>query len=245
MIHIEFRAMGTVVEAWCPDEAAGQRLQDWFEHVEQLCSRFRDDSELSRINGSNGGCIEVSETLLEVLRAGDQARALTGGLVDIGVGSGVTAWGYDRTFDLVTSLDEAPPLSTEPEWSLEGRTLIISAGTQLDLGGVAKGWACDRSVEKGMATVVSAGGDIRSIDSRTVVPIIDPWGVVAARICLGNGGLATSSTTRRRWKVGTREVCHIIDPRTMEPVRTPILSATVLPDCDRGRGWSEGSGDAW
>jgi thiamine biosynthesis lipoprotein len=230
MIHIEFRAMGTVVEAWCPDESAGRLLEDRFEHLEQICSRFRKDSELSGINGSNGGRMDVSETLAEVLRAGDQARALTGGLVDIGVGMGVTSWGYDRTFDLVTSLDQAPSKSTVPEWSLEGRTLTISAGTQLDLGGVAKGWACDSAIDEGLATVVSAGGDIRSVDSRTVVPVIDPWGVVAARISLGSGGLATSSTTRRRWKVGTREVCHIIDPRTMAPAETPILSATVIAE---------------
>ncbi|HEY6628379.1 MAG TPA: FAD:protein FMN transferase, partial [Acidimicrobiia bacterium] len=199
MIYIDFRAMGTKVEAWCPNESAGEAVQGWFEEVEQVCSRFREDSELSQINGSNGGRIYVSETLAKVLRAGEQALELTGGLVDIGVGSRVAAWGYDRTFDLVTSLDQAPPRSTEPEWSLEGRTLTISAGTQLDLGGIAKGWACDMAIEKGLATVVSAGGDIRSIDTRTVVPIIDPWGAVPARISLGSGGLATSSTARRRW----------------------------------------------
>ena len=52
MIHITFKAMGTDVEAWCPDDR-GQELRDWFEEVEQACSRFRLDSELSLINASS------------------------------------------------------------------------------------------------------------------------------------------------------------------------------------------------
>ena len=47
-------------------------------------------------------------------------------------------------------------------------------------------------------------------------------------VSLGIGALATSCTSRRRWKAGDREVCHLIDPRTMTPIDTPILSATVL-----------------
>jgi thiamine biosynthesis lipoprotein len=228
MIHIGFKAMGTDVEAWCAEEDSGQELRCWFEDVEQACSRFRLDSELSLVNASTDHFVVLSELLAEVIRAGDQARDLTGGLVDIGVGAGVVDWGYDRTFDLVRPLDRRPPRSPVPKWSLESRTLTRSPRTLLDLGGIAKGWACDRAVELGIATVVSAGGDIRSIDSRTTVPILDPWGDTAARVPLGVGGLATSSIARRRWKAGTRDVSHIIDPRTMEPVQTPILSCTVV-----------------
>ena len=228
MIHVAFRAMGTNVEAWCPDEDAAQDLRVWFESIEQICSRFRPDSELSQINGSISPSVELSETLAEVVSAAELARELTGGLVDAGVGAGVAGWGYDKSFELVTSLDIQPAASQAPEWRIESTTLTRSAGTLLDLGGIAKGWACDQGVDKGLATVVSAGGDIRSNDTRTTVPIIDPWGIVAAHVALGRGGLATSSTARRRWSVGGREVCHLIDPRTMEPVQTPILSATVV-----------------
>ncbi|HLF43166.1 MAG TPA: FAD:protein FMN transferase [Acidimicrobiia bacterium] len=228
MIHVTFKAMGTDVEAWCAEENAVRELRCWFEEVEQVCSRFRHDSELSQVNTSTNCSIALSDTLAEVISAGDRARDLTGGLVDIGVGAGVADWGYDKTFELVRPLDRAPWRNAAPEWSLESRTLTRSPSTLLDLGGIAKGWACDRAVETGMATVVSAGGDIRSIDSRTTVPILDPWGEAAARVLLGAGGLATSSIARRRWKVGNREVSHLIDPRTMAPVQTPILSATVV-----------------
>lgn len=227
MIHTSFKAMGTDVEAWCADDS-GRQLRDWFEEVEQACSRFRLDSELSLVNAANDHSVILSELLAQVVRAGDQARVLTYGLVDIGVGAGVVDWGYDRTFDLVRPLDHRPPRSPDPSWSLDSRILTRSPRTLLDLGGIAKGWACDQAVERGIATVVSAGGDIRSADSRTTVPVMDPWGDIAARVPLGVGGLATSSVARRSWKAGAREVSHLIDPRTMEPVRSPILSSTVL-----------------
>jgi FAD:protein FMN transferase len=228
MINITFPAMGTGVEAWCPDPETASGLRTWFEDVEATCSRFRPESELSRVNRSPGGDVVVSGLFAEVMAAADRVRALTGGLVDAGVGAGVVEWGYDRSFEHVLGLDEAPVPSPSPDWSLDGRRLTRGAGTLFDLGGVAKGWACDRAVERGLASVVSAGGDIRSIDPETVVSVVDPWNEVAVRLRLGVGALATSSTTRRRWKVANREVCHLIDPRTMSPVQTSVLSATVL-----------------
>ena len=78
--------------------------------------------------------------------------------------------------------------------------------------------------------MVSAGGDVRSEHLESVVSIEDPWGDVAARILLGKGGLATSSTTRRRWNVAGAEANHIIDPRRLAPATTPVFSATVTAD---------------
>jgi FAD:protein FMN transferase len=228
MILTVFTAMGTGVEAWCPDETAVGRLRDWFEEVESACSRFRPDSELTRINQSSSDRAVVSELLGDALEAAVRARTLTGGLVDAGVGSAVSGWGYDRSFELVEDRVSVPATIPGPEWSLESRHLTRASGVRFDLGGIAKGWACDRAVEEGMASVVSAGGDIRSSDPDTTVTVVDPWGDTAIKVRLGEGALATSSTTRRVWKVGERDVCHVIDPRTMEPTRTPILSSTVL-----------------
>ncbi|MGH8947695.1 MAG: FAD:protein FMN transferase [Acidimicrobiia bacterium] len=227
MIHVNFPAMGTGIDAWCPDPESAHGLRVWFEEVEAVCSRFRPDSELSRVNDETGEVV-VSGLLAEAIAAADRMRSLTDGLVDAGVGAGVSGWGYDRSFDEGLGLDIAPPGIPSPKWALTGRRLTRSPGTAIDLGGVAKGWTCDRTVELGLASVVSAGGDIRSDDSRTIVSVVDPWDQVAIRLHLGVGALATSSITRRRWKAGSREVCHLIDPRTMAPIETPILSATVL-----------------
>jgi FAD:protein FMN transferase len=228
MTHVTFAAMGTGIDAWCRGPESAAKLRNWFEDVEAVCSRFRPDSELSRVNRSAAGDVMVSSLLAEVMTAADRMRALTGGLVDVGVGAGVSEWGYDRSFGEGLGLDAVPGPIPFPDWSLNGRRLNRSKGTTIDLGGVAKGWSCDRAVELGLATIVSAGGDIRSDDPRAIVSVVDPWDEIAAHIRLGIGAFATSSTTRRRWRAGGREVCHLIDPRTMTPIETPILSASAV-----------------
>jgi thiamine biosynthesis lipoprotein len=221
--------MGTLVEAWS-DAVTARHLRAWFEHVEQVCSRFRPDSELSRLNRDPYSVRAVAGVLRAVLQAGSRAFELSDGLVDIGVGSAVSDWGYDRSFEGVTDLADTPQALTPGVWRLDGAMLRRTPGVSLDLGGIAKGWASDRAVEDGLAAVVSAGGDLRSVDPATVASVVDAEGEVVSRVHVGVGALATSSIGRRRWRVGGTEVSHLIDPRTMAPVDTPVVSATVLAD---------------
>jgi len=81
-----------------------------------------------------------------------------------------------------------------------------------------------------LATIVNAGGDIRSSYSNMVVDIEDPNGELAASVQVGGRALATSSIAKRAWKVGNRNAHHIIDPRTGAPGATPIVSASVVAD---------------
>ena len=113
---------------------------------------------------------------------------------------------------------------------MEGTTLLRSPGTRIDLGGIAKGWTCDLAVERGNATVVSAGGDVRSSDPEATVEIVDPWENTVTTISLGIGALATSSVSRRRWRIGGAEANHLIDPRSMRPTSSPVLSATAITE---------------
>lgn len=223
-----FPAMGTTVEAWCPDPGQEVPLRSWFEEVESICSRFRDGSELSKINSSPIGWHDLSEVLSSIIQSAAMVRTLTFGTVDIGVGAAVTDWGYDRTFAEVSDLETRPPVADGPRWEIAGRRLNRSPLTKLDLGGIAKGWTCDRAVERGMAKVVSAGGDLRSADPDTTVSIADSNDDVVARVHLGHGALATSSTKKRRWQVAGEEVSHLINPTTMAPAESPIASASVI-----------------
>jgi len=227
-----FRAMGTLVDVTAPTAAGVDATRRLFEDVEQRASRFLAGSELSVINDDQRTRVPVSPDMAVVLEFAEHARAITDGLVDVGVGGAVRAWGYDRTFDEVVDSDGTaePMVHDEPNWSMHGANLVRTPGTTIDLGGIAKGWTCDVAVERGLATVVSAGGDVRSVDPDTRVEIIDPWNDVAVTIRLGAGALATSSVAHRRWRFAGRDVNHLIDPRTMRPAESPVLMASAVTD---------------
>ncbi len=228
MIAASFPAMGTTFEVLTHQSGNDQRPQAFVEATEQWMSRFRPDSELSRLNAAPPGSVVVSPPMADVLAQAADLRSRTGGLVDVGCGGGVIAWGYDRSFGLGLHLDRRPEPAGPTQWSVSGRVVVRSENTTFDLGGLGKGWTADRMVENGLAEVVSAGGDVRSGCSDTIVEVLDPWGSLIGRVELGEGGLATSSTARRRWNVGAESVHHIIHPLTGSPADTPILSATAL-----------------
>ena len=245
----QFRAMGCQMLAVidCPDRQAAVLLEavpNWFASWEQQLSRFRPDSDLSRLNAAAGRPIVVSETLWDVLAVALDAARASGGLVQPSLLAPLEAAGYDRPFDeLAAALPDAAQPAPVADWrtlalNQRSRAVALPAGARLDLGGVAKGWAAAqatrRLAEIGPA-LVDAGGDI-------VVsgPMADgePWPIgianpFAAQHSLGllllpRGAVATSGRDYRRWTRGGVAQHHIIDPRTGRPAQTDVLSATVV-----------------
>ncbi len=228
MTTTTLQAMGTTVVLHSDNELGIERSAAVFEQCEQRFSRFRPTSELSQINRSGERGVTVSNEMHQVLAAASDLRSRTNGLVDIGVGRAVRDWGYSTTFSEITDLDERPTVESRSGWRLDGGMAYLDQGTTLDLGGIAKGWTADLVVEGGHATVASAGGDVRSSDPTLVVEVLDSHDAVAAEVHIGVGALATSSRAKRRWNVASNEAHHIIDPRTMRPATSPIVSVSVV-----------------
>ncbi len=224
MSRIEFPAMGTRVVAMGANVGD---VAEFFRRAEGVFSRFDAASELSRLNRDPAPSVSVSTELADCLQIAVELRTRTGGFVDPAIGNAVIGWGYDRTFAAGLDRAGAADIARVGAWEIEGSTVHRAPGTTLDLGGLAKGWTADRAVSVGIADMVSAGGDVRSELAGVKVAIEDPWGDVAATVALGQGGLATSSSTRRRWKVGDADAHHIIDPHRLRPAHSPVFSATV------------------
>lgn len=228
MIRDSFDAMGTTVIVVGGTESGLATTRELFAQIERVASRFDADSELSWLNGHPGGTVAVSPTLAAMLTCAQDLYDRTGGLVDPAVGASVAGWGYDTTYDDIGDLSTPPQPRPIGPWSIEGDLVTRAAEVSFDLGGIAKGWTCDRAIESGLAQLVSAGGDMRSSTPDAIAEIAEPRGDgVAARVAVGVGALATSSTTRRTWAVGSEMAHHIMDPRTAGPAHSPILSATV------------------
>jgi FAD:protein FMN transferase len=208
-------------------------VREEFERLEAVFSRFRPDSELSRLN--EAGSIEAGHDLRTVAELALAARERTGGRFDPTLHDALVAAGYDRTFD---ELDEhsAPRPAPDPrrprDVTVTGRRIELGAGVRLDLGGIVKGYAADlcvRMLEPLGACLVNAGGDLAVSGPR----LDGPWPVAVdvpgARLTLAvaEGGLATSGRDRRRWRRSGEERHHLIDPRTCRPAQGGPLTVTV------------------
>ncbi len=213
-----------------------------------MLSRFRPESELSRLQDRSGVDLASSTTLCAVLAESVRAAEYTDGLVTPLVLDALRAAGYEQSFEKVDFSPAQDPRRTVriPDWRtlhpdpVHG-TLDLPAGAHLDLGGIAKGWAADRTAAilgaRGPA-LVDAGGDIsvsgpRADGSPWPIGVGNPFAPseTLLLIALTAGGVATSGRDYRRWIQSGKLRHHIIDPRTGEPAATDVLTATVIaPD---------------
>ena len=249
---VEWSMWTTTVRVVTADPAAvheaSRLVADVLVDVDQAASRFRVDSELSRLNACDEGASHaVSDVLWSLLVAAVQAAEATEGLVDPTIACSLNDLGYDRTITSL-SVDSGRPLPLQVRrpigWQhvvLDERRHVVEVprGCQLDLGATAKAWAADRAAavaaertETGV--LVSLGGDIAVAGPPPacgwVVAIADDHacpGPGDPTVVMRAGGLATSSTTTRRWRRAHERLHHIIDPRTARPARECWRTVTV------------------
>ncbi len=255
-----FEALGTTAQVIVDDAGALPFAlavaKTELDAIDRACSRFRDDSELSRLNRSCGHTVAVGPVLLEALETGLRAAEVTGGDVDLTVGRALRGLGWDLDFSVVVSRREPRTIEVVPACGWRSIRVDRSRGTarvprgmSVDLGATAKALAADRCASAiaeatGVGVLVNLGGDI-AVGGRTPragwpVLVADNHRTTSASdgqtIAVFDGGLATSSTTVRRWRAGGAERHHIVDPRTGSPAdpvwRTVSVSAASCVDAN-------------
>lgn len=221
------------------------------EELESRWSRFRPDSEVSRLNRAGGRPLAVSSDTARLVALALSAWRATAGRFDPTVLGAVVDAGYDRSFERL-----ADPTRGDPSGLARGAgavavderqgTVALPAGVGLDPGGMGKGLAADMVVAELVAAgasgaCVNLGGDLRA---EGAAPGGGPWVVdvehpdagprpAIARLAFDAGAVATSSCLRRTWRRAGHERHHLIDPATGLPGTGPVVAATVL------------TGDAW
>lgn len=239
-----FAAMGTEVEVLAVRPLRPVELtvvRTLFSEVEAALSRFRPDSELSRLNMAAGRPFQASPLLWHVLRSALAAARSTRGLFDPTVLPALEAAGYRASHAPGTRAAAAPP---EPGAGYRrvhlrrGGAVLLESGVRVDLGGFAKGWTVDAAVwllRHAGSCVVNAGGDLHAVGpgpdgTGWLVGVQDPDRpeLDLAVVRLRDGALATSSAALRRWNTQHGPAHHLIDPRTQRPAATGVVAATVL-----------------
>jgi thiamine biosynthesis lipoprotein len=222
--------------------------------VDDACSRFRDDSELSWVVRAGGRPVRVSSRLAELVSVALAAAERTGGDVDPTVGAAMSALGYDRDFATLVDQGKTRGKSDTPparlslingcDWRavrLCGRELVVPQGMRLDLGATAKAFTADRCARMvsaifNVGALVSLGGDLATAGPAPAggwrVLVQDGPTEPGCTVTLpADAAIATSSTISRQWQHGGRLLHHILDPRTCQPA--PRVWRTVSVAADR------------
>ena len=251
-VSARWPALGSTAELLVADPAALAPARRVVEHelaaIDAACSRFRPDSELCGLNARSGGSVRVSPLLAEAVEAALRVAAATGGDVDPTVGTALRFAGYDRDVALLADTGApgwAASAVPAPGWRrvrVDRRAGIVEAeaGVELDLGASAKALAADRAAraaaaDTGSPVLVNLGGDLalggEAPPNGWAVRVTEDhaagFTAPGQTVLLRAGGLATSSTTVRRWRRGGRPVHHIIDPSTGLPARVTWRTVSV------------------
>lgn len=229
-------------------EKAADKVRDVFFRVQDTCSIFDPESELSRLNASAADKpFRCSPLLWLMLQHARRAYQLSDGSFDITARPLMQLWGFyrerggelpdddeiEQTLKLV-GLDKV--VFDEAQRSV---TFTVP-GMSLDLGGIAKGVAVDLAAEEVVSTgvrqgVIDLGGNMFCLpsppDGRShyTIGIRDPLrkGAVYTTVQLLNRAVATSGNYERYVSINDKQYAHIMNPRTGRPVER-MLSVTVV-----------------
>jgi FAD:protein FMN transferase len=226
---------------------ARRRLEAWHGQF----SRFEPNSELTRLNASDGETVTVSPLMRRVVEHGVRAARASGGLVDPTLVTQIERAGYHSHYDgpglpLAEALAHAPARrpgrpSPEADWLLvrtDRRTSSVTrpAGVRIDPGGIAKGVFADElaaALAGHDAFVVDCGGDLR-LGGRWApereVHVASPFeDAVLHTFGIRSGGVATSGIGKRSWIDPDGHISHhLLDPASGRPAFTGIVQVTAL-----------------
>ena len=252
-MRTSFTAFATRGELLLTRQEAGRQARDILRRelnaIDLACSRFRSDSELTRLNSGSGTLRAVSPLLAEALDVALRAAAATGGAVDPTCGQSLVQLGYDADFGEVVRRSSGAGTLPRPAggWERvkldrEARTVHVPDGVLIDLGATAKALAADRAARAIAAAadtgvLVNLGGDIAvagpppprgwRVEVDAVPAGADVPLVARPVVAIHDGGLATSSPLARVWYHGQQPVHHIVDPRTGAPADSCWSAASV------------------
>ena len=230
------------IDAYGPDAAALPRILDEafdeVDRIDRLMSHYKADSPLSRINREAGRHpVAVEPELFDFIAEAMRYNRESGGAFDITVGPLMKAWGFFRGEGRIPSDDELAAARRH----VGGAHVVVNRadktiafdepGVELDLGGIAKGYAVDRVVgllreRQIAAALVSAGGS--TIYGLGAPPGRKGWDVVlqdpvdsrktALTVTLKDRAVSVAGRSEKSFESGGVRYSHIMDPRTGRPV---------------------------
>jgi thiamine biosynthesis lipoprotein len=220
---------------------------DEVDRIDRLASNYRSDSALSQVNRqARRGLARVDPELFEIIAEAMTYAADSAGAFDITVGPLVKAWGFYDGDGHVPDPHDLARVRRDVGYAhvaLDAAQHTIAfdrSGVEIDLGGIAKGYAVDRVVRilasRGItAALVSAGGS--TVYALGTAPGALAWDVavqdpldrrkVALTLPLKDRALSVSGVSERSFEADGVQVSHLVDPRTGRPVQGVLTVAVI------------------
>ena len=214
-------------------------------HLESLLSRFVEGSDVWRINHSNGQPVEVSSHTAKVLACAERVRKKTDGAFNVAIGLVSGLWKPVSKYPRPPALSKTNRLAKRlSRFRITVDELLVCIGpkSEIDLGGIAKGYICDEAAaflrDRGVKNaLLNFGGNVVSIGQH---PQKRSWKVglqapgskreqgIFATLEIEDVSVVTSGVYERAFVFDGKVYHHILDPRTCRPAESELVSVSVI-----------------
>ncbi|MCX5705238.1 MAG: FAD:protein FMN transferase [Candidatus Omnitrophica bacterium] len=234
-------ALGTYIKITSNDKRAAKIVFDEIDRIENLLSKYKPDSEISKLNRL--GRLKVSLETFYIIKKAKEFCQLSNGAFDITIAPLMDLWGFtDKKFRIPETKEIKNTLKLIGSEKLvlnefESVIELSFPGMKIDLGGIAKGFALDCAVKKLKGNFITSclisAGQVYALGNNSGKPwkiaIKDPRAqITAGKIELIDQSVATSGDYEQYFTVNGKRFSHIMDPRTGYPAESKVISATVV-----------------
>lgn len=249
-MQISFQAFGTYNQIMIEEDCL-PLLEDCralCEAIEAKFSAFRPTSAIAEISAQAGiRPVAIDEETFFMLKRAQDFSNLSKGAFDITIRPAAALWGIGKKGDFVPDSQDLEQLHELIDYKglvldqKNGTVMLVKAGQQIDLGGIAKGYAADRArdhlVQNGCSSaLINFGGNIATIGEKQNG---EPWqigvqnplakrGEFIGTVGLADQTMVTSGVNERFFIRDGKRYHHILDPRTCRPADSSLLSVTVI-----------------
>lgn len=229
-------------------ETALTEAADKLTGMEQLWSVTDPDSDIYAINHSGGQAASVSKETAELLSFALQMAGQTNGALEPTIYPVLNAWGFTTEENRVPSDTEIAGLLKNVGYErvrLEGNSIQLEEGMELDLGAIGKGYAGDLTAQvlkkHGITSaLLDIGGNIQAIGAKPDgsdwrLGLRDPFSEGTLGFLEIHDLAVVTSGNYERYFVGEdgKRYGHIIDPITGYPAESGLASVTVIAEQGR------------
>lgn len=214
---------------------AAKEIKQEILKLDDLFSVTKPGSDISLINSSDT-VQAVSEQTAEIVSRAKEISEITDGCFDITIYPVTELWGFTKQqYSVPDSEDIRQALLQTGAQNIEVKDNTVFHSGKLDIGGIAKGYACDiardmltkHGVKKG---IVSSGSSILLYGGKFTVGIQHPLksDELICTLSAEDTCIVTSGGYQRNFEQDGKIYHHIIDPKTGRPADSGIISATVI-----------------